>query len=339
MIATQEKTAPRWSFGQAAIAGGEAYGKHGGFGRDCKLDPHTLEILRPRLVEYLTGIGIQLHRRGARLVGRCPVHNDRNPSFAVFPGGQACGCYPCGFTGDVFDLSRWLRRTSTFAEAIADIATVLGVQPQHEGGHSSPRPPQTHPPPAPRSEQRSFTLTDAEREKHHAARLAFSDAYDAGQINALADELGIPLWAFRWCAKGRSGLGWLDGRLCYLYPEGMKLRNRAGASPRFRWVCGRATEPWRMGWASKPEVTTIVISEGESDCLALVAAGLEADGTAACVAAPGTGFKREWGPLFAGRKVIICFDLDEPGRKAAAGVAEILRPFAAKVLTWKGPRL
>lgn len=86
----------------------------------------------------------------------------------------------------------------------------------------------------------------------------------------------------------------------------------------------------------KPEVRALYLTEGESDCMALIAAGLEADGTAACVASPGTSFPREWGKFFTGKRVILCFDHDDPGRKATATVAAILKGHAAEILTWKG---
>jgi DNA primase len=70
--------------------------------------------------------------------------------------------------------------------------------------------------------------------------------------------------------------------------------------------------------------------------MALIAAGLEADGTAVCVASPGTSFPREWGKMFTGRRVVLCFDNDEPGRRATAAVAEILKGHAAEILAWKG---
>jgi DNA primase len=93
-----------------------------------------------------------------------------------------------------------------------------------------------------------------------------------------------------------------------------------------------------MEFATKPEVRTVYLSEGESDCISLVAAGLETDGAAACVASPGTSFVREWVPLFAGRRVVLCFDRDKAGQDATAAVAAMLRGTASEISTWKGPK-
>lgn len=300
-------------------------------------DREALDSMRHRLPEYLTTRGVELRPHGARLVARCPMHDDSTPSFALFGARhETAGCYPCGFSGDVFAVAQWLGRAGTFPDAVADVAAVLGVTLPQGHPQGQPRPPQAQPRPT-QQPAPPFMLNEADREKLHSARLAFSDAYDGGELDTLAGGLGIPLWAFRWCAKGRCGLGWWHGRLAYLYPQGMKLRNPPGVQPRFVWECGRATVPWRAEWI-KPEVATVYLSEGESDCIALVAAGLETDGTAACVASPGTSFVREWVPLFAGRKVVLCFDRDKAGQDATAKVAAMLQGTASEVSTWKGPR-
>ena len=322
-----------------ARGGNQERPKHNAAPADCKprFDREQLEAMRHRLPEYLAARGVELRPQGARLVARCPVHDDSTPSFALFGARhETAGCYPCGFSGDVFAVAQWLGRAGTFPEAVQDVAGVLGVTLPQGHAPSPSRPARAQQRPAPQPAP-PFTLSESDREKIHAARLAFSDAYDGGELDTLAGGLGIPLWAFRWCAKGRCGLGWWHGRLAYLYPEGMKLRNPPGVQPRFVWECGRATAPWRAEWI-KPEVATVYLSEGESDCIALVAAGLETDGTAACVASPGTSFCREWVPLFAGRKVVLCFDRDPAGMAAAAKVAAMLKGTASEISTWKGPK-
>ena len=174
--------------------------------------------------------------------------------------------------------------------------------------------------------------------------MAFSDAFHAGDeiIDRIAASLGLDRETLRVASWGSSGLG-LAARsygkpewLCYAYPEGLKWRNPdPNGKPRFEWLAGKATAPWRMEWV-KPETHTVYLTEGESDCMALIAAGLEANGTAACVASPGTSFPAAWAPRFTGKRVVLCFDHDEPGRKATATVAAILTGHAAEILTWKG---
>ncbi len=297
----------------------------------ARLQPEILDALRHRLPDYLAASGVDLRRNGTRLVGRCPVHDDRAPSFAVFgTHHETCGCYPCGFSGDVFEVSKWLGRSLTFPEAVTDVAATLGVHlPQATAG-TTPRPAMLAAPP--------FVLSAAERETVHAARLAFSDAFHAGEpiVDDIAASLGLDRETLRLASWGSSGLGLADGWLCYAYPQGLKWRNPDPSGKcRFRWIVGKALAPWRMEWV-KPDTRTVYVTEGESDTLALIAAGFEADGTAACVASPGTSFPRDWAPLFRGKRVVLCFDTDQPGRTATATVAAILKGHAAEILTWKG---
>ena len=304
-----------------------------------RFEPAALEGMRHRLPEYLTARGVELRRNGTRLVGRCPVHDDTSPSFAVFGTHQEnCGCYPCGFTGDVFAVSQWLGRSSTFPEAVADVAAALGVNlPQATAGTAT-RPAMALPKPAKQPEP-PFVLSDADKETVHAARFAFSDAFHGGDeiIDRIAANLGLDRETLRLASWGASGLGLAEGWLCYAYPQGLKWRNPdPKARIRFRWIVGKATAPWRMEWANKPEVRAIYLTEGESDCLALIAAGLETDGTAACVASPGTSFPRDWGNLFTGKRVVLCFDRDDAGQAATATVAAILKGHASEILSWKG---
>ncbi|WP_367875380.1 toprim domain-containing protein [Luteolibacter sp. Populi] len=151
------------------------------------------------------------------------------------------------------------------------------------------------------------------------------------------EALGLPHEAFRWAAWGQSGLGWSRGYLCYSYATGLKWRNPdPQAKPRFQWLTGKASSPWRSEWI-KPHTSTVYLTEGESDCLALIAAGLENAENVACVAIPSApGFAPEWAPLFKGKRVVLCFDDGPAGRDATANAAGALKSHASEVFKWKG---
>lgn len=305
-----------------------AYTIQAGAGK--RFTPAQLEGLRQQLPAYLLRVGFDLRPRGGRLIGHCPMHEDRTPSFAVYGKDKShCGCYPCDWNGDIFGLSQWLGRSGDFPGAVKDVASVLG-QPVTSPSERIQRP-------MPRKVEPPFKLSDAERATIDRARLAFTDAFFGGHpvIDEIANSLGVGREALRWASWGQSGLGLVDDWLAYAYPAGLKLRNRdPKARPRFRWLIGRALAPWRSEWI-RPETETIYLTEGESDCLALIAAGLEADGKAVCVASPGTSFPTAWAPLFNGKRVVLCFDSDNAGRAATATVAAILKNHATEVLTWK----
>ena len=55
------------------------------------------------LVELVRGRGIELKRKGKQLVGKCPFHDDHEPSFTVDPRKQLWNCLgACREGGDVY---------------------------------------------------------------------------------------------------------------------------------------------------------------------------------------------------------------------------------------------
>lgn len=85
---------------------------------------------------------------------------------------------------------------------------------------------------------------------------------------------------------------------------------------------------------------TVVFAEGEFDTLALWDAGFPAIGIhgAKFIGEDGGGkFRREWAYLFEGTQVLVMFDNDEEGKKAAVRLANGLRAFGvdAEVFDWE----
>ena len=44
----------------------------------------------------------KLRRSGRQLIGLCPLHSERHPSFFVHPEKQVFKCFGCGAGGDVY---------------------------------------------------------------------------------------------------------------------------------------------------------------------------------------------------------------------------------------------
>lgn len=298
-----------------------------------RLTAADLDPLRIRLADYLERTGTELKKQGTRYTGHCPHHEDAKPSFAVYGSrSSVCGCYPCGFTGDVFAVALWLGRASNFRDAVRHVAEVLGERiPEGE-------PVESYVKPLPKARKPDPLVFDADM--IHRARLAWSDLYhgDDPRAQIAMDSLGLPHDAFGWAAWGKSGIGWSNGSICFAYPSGLKWRNPdPNGKPRFRWLTGKATAPWRSDWI-RGHTHTCYITEGESDCLALVAAGLEQDERVVCTAIPGADtFSREWAESYRGKLVVLCFDDDNAGRMATAKVAAMLKGIAGEIRTWKGP--
>ena len=52
-------------------------------------------------IEEVIGRVVNLKRAGSNLVGNCPFHSERTPSFTVFPATSSYYCFGCGAGGDV----------------------------------------------------------------------------------------------------------------------------------------------------------------------------------------------------------------------------------------------
>lgn len=59
----------------------------------------------------------QLKKSGNCLVGRCPLHDDTKPSFAIYPDTNSWYCFTEGIGGDVIDLLMKLYKID-FSEAV-----------------------------------------------------------------------------------------------------------------------------------------------------------------------------------------------------------------------------
>ncbi len=69
----------------------------------------------------LVGEFLKLERRGKNMVGLCPFHNEKTPSFTVSPDKQLYHCFGCGASGNAFTLIMELEKM-TFPEAARFLA-------------------------------------------------------------------------------------------------------------------------------------------------------------------------------------------------------------------------
>jgi DNA primase len=53
------------------------------------------------LVQVIQSYGVELRPAGKELVGLCPFHDDRHPSFSVNPDKEKWHCFGCQAGGDV----------------------------------------------------------------------------------------------------------------------------------------------------------------------------------------------------------------------------------------------
>ncbi len=53
--------------------------------------------------QVMAAAGVELDRRGKDLVGRCPFHEDEEPSLVVTPSKHLWRCFGCNKGGTVID--------------------------------------------------------------------------------------------------------------------------------------------------------------------------------------------------------------------------------------------
>ncbi|MGH2557733.1 MAG: DNA primase [Thermomicrobiales bacterium] len=70
---------------------------------------------------------VQLKRTGRNFKGLCPFHQEKTPSFVVFPESGNFHCFGCGKGGDVFTFYMGVENAD-FKEALAELARRAGVQ-------------------------------------------------------------------------------------------------------------------------------------------------------------------------------------------------------------------
>lgn len=98
-----------------------------------RISDSYLEQLRDRNpVEDVISSYIALKRRGKNLVGLCPFHNEKTPSFTVFPETSSYYCFGCGAGGDVITFIRSIENLD-YIEAVRTLAERSGMDMPDEG--------------------------------------------------------------------------------------------------------------------------------------------------------------------------------------------------------------
>ncbi len=75
---------------------------------------------------------VNLKRRGKNLVGLCPFHSEKTPSFTVYPESASFYCFGCGAGGDVFTFTGLLENLD-YIESVKLLAERSGVALPQDG--------------------------------------------------------------------------------------------------------------------------------------------------------------------------------------------------------------
>jgi DNA primase len=251
------------------------------------------------------------------MVGLCPLHEEKTPSFTLYPDGYFY-CYGCGAHGDVIDLCAAVDGVP-IAEAVKKLGGAPWVTLPRTLSVERPKP-------------EPYMLSDAEiaRMAEAAHRLAANNE----KISRLCK--ARPEWTYEalWHTAFEGDIGIEANRILFGYRHGIKARWKDSQGERvIRWLCGGAySECWRQS-SLRNDHQRVFITEGESDALTMISLGYEKDGRSVVLGLAGANVMPRPEP-FKGREIVIIPDPDEAGRESERKLRTLLGPVARKLTTF-----
>ena len=326
------------------------------------VDQGAIREIHARLgIADVIGAYVQLRKRGNDLVGLCPFHGEKTPSFHVHPDRGFFKCFGCGEGGDVFTFVQKMENLS-FGDTLRMLATKAGVQLEPENPHAARA----------RSEReriyeansvaaaffaRSLASDTGKAARAYCEKRGFSpeiieqfnlgyapDTWDALRDELARNDVDLSLAATAGLLKpGQRGYyDFYRDRLMVptLSTTGDVIafggRALGDAEPKYLntsttpvYTKGRHLFALNVARRAAQRDRTLVVVEGYLDCIALHQAGFDF-----AVASLGTSFTEEQAAEL--RKyadhVFLCFDGDVAGANAATKAVEI----ASRVLEHAG---
>ncbi|MCX6273160.1 MAG: DNA primase [Bacteroidetes bacterium] len=92
------------------------------------IPPHTIQtILETARIEEVVSDFVHLRKRGINLIGLCPFHNEKTPSFTVSPAKNLFKCFGCGKGGNSLKFIMEHERLS-YVEALRMLAARYNIE-------------------------------------------------------------------------------------------------------------------------------------------------------------------------------------------------------------------
>lgn len=310
-------------------------------------DSFLSELKARANIEDIISAYLPLKRAGSNLVGNCPFHSEKTPSFTVFLNAENFYCFGCGAGGDVITFLMRMENLD-YPSAVERLAARAGL-PMPDGEIAEQA----------ANKKRYLALNKA------AARFFYDSLMDPNNREALSylTDRGLTLQTVR-----RYGIGYADSEwnslTGYLMGQGYQeqelrtafLAGKSAKSGRsFDYFRGRIMFPifdisgnviafggriigqgepkylntsdtpvfkksrtlYALNYAKNHTDGALILCEGYMDVIALGQAGFNN-----AVATLGTAMTQEHARLMArhAKKVYLCYDSDDAGR-AAAGKA------------------
>jgi len=332
-----------------------------------RIRQEDLEAVRERtdIVKLVSGY-LTLKKAGHdSFVGLCPFHTEKTASFSVSPSKGLYYCFGCGAGGDAIRFLRDVEHLE-FGEAVERLAKEAGVALRYEGDSPAERRAASRRQALHRANEEAFALYHGTLLEGREAERAREYLRTRGIDRETAEAFGIgyaperPDFLLRKLSPGLSPEILLEAGLVLRDPGGgLRDRFRGRITFPVHDLSGRAvgigarilpgereegpkylnspeTPVYKKGEVlynlnrAKSEVSRageIVVVEGYTDVIALARAGV-ATAVATCGTALGEGHLR-LASRFAER-MVLAFDSDEAGARAAERAYEFLEQFPVR---------
>lgn len=308
------------------------------------------EILGRTDIVSLIGGYVALRRAGSNYTGLCPFHSERTPSFTVYPSSNSFYCFGCGAGGDAITFVRKSENLD-YVEAVEFLAGRAGIRIPEEKGTSDSAAlhyqkerifemnreaarffyAQLHADtPNARAALAYFTQT---RGLSAATITHFGLGYAPAESGTLLRHMKAKgyteneLIAGFLCGRSESGRLYDVFRNRVMFPI-IDLNDRVVAfggrvmddsKPKYKNttdtpVFKKSKHMFALNFARKTCAEQLILCEGYMDVIALHAAGFTN-----AVASLGTALTEEQARMLTRytKKIIISYDMDEAGRRAA----------------------
>lgn len=305
-------------------------------------DSFLQELKMKTDIEDVISTYVTLKRRGATLVGLCPFHNEKTPSFTVYLATQSFYCFGCGAGGDAITFVKKIENLD-YLDAVKTLAQRAGLQMPQEGFDDS-------------LSKRRRRILEMNRE---AARFYYSvllspegkvgyDYYIGRALSAATiNHFGLGFAPNQWDAllkhmraKGYQPAELVDAGLARKGQKGYydNFRNRVmtpiidvrgnviafggrvldDSKPKYintgdTLVYKKTNELFALNFAKDSKEDALILCEGYMDVIAMHQAGFT-NAVAGC----GTALTTEQVRLISryAKEVILTYDADEAGQKA-----------------------
>lgn len=319
-------------------------------------------------VESVISSYVTLKRAGSNLQGLCPFHSEKSPSFTVFPNTQSFYCFGCNAGGSVITFIQKAENLD-YVGAIEFLAARAGVSIPQDGK-------QTQPGEVPRRRIYDMNLAAAKFFRECLFDPAIGGegmkylAQDRGLSGATIKHFGLGFApnSFHMLHDHMQRLGYTDEELVkgFLCGKSQKtgraydyFRNRvmfpiidtsgnivafggrvlddskpkylnSSDTPGFK----KSRHLFALNFARNHAAESMILCEGYMDVIALHAAGFEN-----AVATLGTAITSEQARIFAKytQKVVISYDSDEAGQRAANKAMQLLGEVGLEVRVLRVP--